>query len=109
MKHLFLAVVLAVAVLGCKPAEPEANAAPAPDANNPAPTAQAPAQAPGTGGGVAPMASGAAGGMTPMSGTDSVQGAGGGSTSMAAKGWAKDKINSTSSSSAGQMPAEDGN
>lgn len=55
------------------------------------------------------MASGAAGGMTPMSGTDSVQGAGGGSTSMAAKGWAKDKVNNTPSSSAGQMPAEDGN
>jgi hypothetical protein len=55
------------------------------------------------------MASGAAGGMTPMSGTDSVQGAGGGSTSMAAKGWAKNKVNNLPSSSAGQEPAEEGN
>ncbi len=105
MKALLLTSLLALLLVGCKPAEPEANAAPTPDANAPAPTAQAPSG----GGGVAPMASGAAGGMTPMSGTDSVQGAGGGSTSMAAKGWAKDKVNSTPSSSAGQMPAEDGN
>ena len=34
--------------------------------------------APASGGGVAPMASGAAGGMTPMSGTDSVEGSGSG-------------------------------
>lgn len=105
MKHLLFACLLGVLLVGCKPAEPESNVAPAPDANTPAPTAQAPAG----GGGVAPMASGAAGGMTPMSGTDSVQGAGGGSTSMAAKGWANDKVNNTPSSSAGQMPAEDGN
>lgn len=104
MKHLLLASLLALALVGCKPAEPEANAAPTPDSNTPAPTAQA-----GGGGGVAPMASGAAGGMTPMSGTDSVQGAGGGSTSMAAKGWAKDKVNNLPSSSAGQIPSEEGN
>ena len=104
MKHLLLASLLALALVGCKPAESEANAAPTPDSNTPAPTAQA-----GGGGGVAPMASGAAGGMTPMSGTDSVQGAGGGSTSMAAKGWAKNKVNNLPSSSAGQAPAEEGN
>ena len=104
MKALLLTSLLALLLVGCKPAEPEANAAPTPDANTPAPTAQA-----SGGTGVAPMASGAAGGMTPMSGTDSVQGAGGGSTSMAAKGWAKDKVNSTPSSSAGQMPVEEGN
>lgn len=101
MKHLFFATLLGVLLVGCKPAEPEANAAP--DASAPAATAQAPAGS----GGVAPMASGAAGGITPMSGTDSVQGAGGGSTSMAAKGWAKDKVNNTPSSSAGQLPADE--
>jgi hypothetical protein len=47
--------------------------------------------------------------MTPMACTDSVQGAGGGSTSMAAKGWAKDKVNNLPSSRAGQAPAEEGN
>ncbi|MEI7576142.1 MAG: hypothetical protein WCK51_04555 [Armatimonadota bacterium] len=103
MKNLLLASLAVFALAGCKPPEPEVNAPPSPDANTPAPTAQA------GGGGVAPMASGAAGGMTPISGTDSVQGAGGGSTSMAAKGWAKDKINNTPSSSAGQMPADEGN
>ena len=103
MKPLLFASIVALTLVGCKPAEPESSVAPAPDANTPAPTAQAPAGS----GGVAPMASGAAGGMTPMSGTDSVQGAGGGSTSMAAKGWAKDKVNNTPSSSAGQLPADE--
>jgi hypothetical protein len=106
MKNLLLISALALMVVGCAPKEPatsEPATTPAADANAPAPTAQA------SGTAVAPMASGAAGGMTPMSGTDSVQGAGGGSTSMAAKGWAKDKINQTSSSSAGQMPTDEGN
>lgn len=106
MKHLLIASLCALILQGCKPAEPEASAAPTPESNSPAPTAQAPT---GGGGGVAPMAGGAAAGMTPMSGTDSVQGAGAGSTSMAAKGWAKDKLNNTPSSSASQMPSEDGN
>ena len=104
MRALFLATVTIICLVGCKPAEPDANAAPAPGTSAPAPSAQA-----GAGAGVAPMASGAAGGMTPMAGTDSVQGAGGGSTSMAAKGWAKDKVNNLPSSSAGQAPAEEGN
>ena len=104
MKALFLTILTAGCLIGCKPTAPEANAAPTPDASTPAPSAQA-----GGGAGVAPMASGAAGGMTPMSGTDSVQGAGGGSTSMAAKGWAKNKVNNLPSSSAGQEPAEEGN
>ena len=104
MKALLLTSLLALFLIGCKPTEPEANAAPTPDTSAPAPSAQA-----GAGAGVAPMASGAAGGMTPMSGTDSVQGAGGGGTSMAAKGWAKDKVNNLPSSSAGQAPAEEGN
>lgn len=94
-------------VVGCQPggdANVDANAAPATPSE---PTASAPAPSTGAGGGVAPMASGAAGGMTPMAGTDSVQGSGGGSTAMAAKEFAKNKINNAQSSTA-QMPAEDG-
>ena len=104
MRALFLATVTIICLGGCKPAESDANSPATPEANAPSPSAQA-----GAGAGVAPMASGAAGGMTPMAGTDSVQGAGGGSTSMAAKGWAKDKVNNLPSSSAGQAPAEEGN
>jgi hypothetical protein len=104
MKAILLTGILALSLVGCKPTESDANSPASPAANAPAPSAQA-----GTGAGVAPMASGAAGGMTPMSGTDSVQGAGGGSTSMAAKGWAKNKVNNLPSSSAGQELAEEGN
>ena len=104
MKAILMTGILALSLVGCKPSEPDANSAPTPEANTPAPSAEA-----SGGTGVAPMESGAAGGMTPMAGTDSVQGAGGGSTSMAAKGWAKDKVNNLPSSSAGQAPAEEGN
>lgn len=100
MKQLLFASAL-LALAGCNSAPAEN----APEANAPTPpTAQAPAP---SAGGVAPMASEAAGGMTPMAGTDSVQGSGGGSTSMAAKGWAKDKINQTQGGSMGQAPSDE--
>jgi hypothetical protein len=104
MRTLLCALILAC-MIGCKPGD-DANAA-----NNAAePTAgAAPLETPagGGGGGVAPIGSGAAAGMTPMAGTESVQGSGGGSTAMAAKELAKSKINNAQSSAA-QMPAEDG-
>ncbi len=104
MKLILATAILALSLLGCTPSEPAASTpAPTPEATSTPPSAQA------GGGGVAPMASGAAGGLTPMSGTESVQGAGGGSSSMAAKGWAKDKVNNLPSSSAGQAPSEEGN
>ena len=52
------------------------------------------------------MASGAAGGMTPMSGTDSVEGAGGGSVGSAAKDFAKRKTANEGSGSLGQAAAD---
>ena len=67
-------LLLPLVLVGCKPKdEPAANA---PDASSASTTA------PGAGG-VAPIGGGAAGGLTPMSGTDSVEGSGGGVNSAA--------------------------
>lgn len=66
-----LAALLLVA--GCAPKNDSTDAGAPPTA-----TPGATAQGGGSGNTVAPMGSGAAGGMTPMSGTDSVEGAGSG-------------------------------
>ena len=68
---------LAAALLafGCAPKADETAAPETPTASNE--------------GGVAPMASGAAGGMTPVSGAESVDGAGGGGVGSAAKEMAR--------------------
>lgn len=66
--------------------------------HNPAPMDKA--SGPG-GGGVAPIGSGGATGMTPVSGSDSVEGAGAGSVGAAAKGMAKKAAASESKSAAG--------
>ncbi|CAN1496159.1 hypothetical protein MCEMSE15_00346 [Fimbriimonadaceae bacterium] len=68
-------LVLASALLvGCEPPKPAEPAVPAeaPGSTAPASTAQ------GSGGGVAPIGSGAMGGMTPMTGTENIQGGGSG-------------------------------
>lgn len=57
-------------------------------------------------GGVAPMATGG-GGMTPMTGTDSVEGAGGGGVAQAAKQKAKDKAVNIGGGSLGQGEKDD--
>ena len=57
-------------------------------------------------GGVAPMAAGG-GGMTPMTGTDSVEGAGGGGVAQAAKQKAKDKAANLGGGSLGQGEKDD--
>lgn len=114
MKLTALLLLLSLLLVGCQPGG-EANAA-----NNSAtssdpsastnPSGQPGAQTTPTGnsGGVAPMASGAAGGMTPMSGTESVQGDGGGSVGMAAKDYAKRKIGSgAGSGSVSQAPTDE--
>lgn len=59
-------------------------------------------------GGPAPMTSGAAGGMTPMSGTENLQGAGGGGVGSAAKSMAKDRAAGPAGGSLSQMPMDDG-
>lgn len=68
------AVVLgSMSLLGCEPPKPAEPAPPAETTGAPQPgsTAQG-------GGGVAPIGSGAAGGMTPMTGTENIQGGGSG-------------------------------
>ena len=77
MKTLPL-LALGLLAFGCAPKTEDATS------NTPAPTPTAANE-----GGVAPMASGAAGGMTPVSGAESVDGAGGGGVGSAAKEMAR--------------------
>jgi len=73
-------LVLASALLvGCEPPKPAEPAVPAEAPGATAPGGTAPAStAQGSGGGVAPIGSGAMGGMTPMTGTENIQGGGSG-------------------------------
>ena len=82
-----LAALLLLVAFGCQPTEPAeaAKAEPAATPTAPAPTAAAP----GGGGGIAPIGSGAAGGMTPVTGAESVRGAGMGGIGQAAKDQAR--------------------
>lgn len=104
MKGASFAIVLGLCLVGCKPPVDETS-------NNTAPpfgiTKSASAPGTGHGGGVAPMASGAAGGMTPMTGTDSIEGAGGGGVAQAAKKMAKDRAAKAGRGSLDQMPKDD--
>lgn len=104
MKATLIAIALMFCLVGCKPPADETS-------NNSAPpvgiTKSASVPAAGQGGGVAPMASGAAGGMTPMSGTDSVEGAGGGGVAQAAKQSAKKNAAKMGNGSLDQMPKDD--
>lgn len=80
---LLSGLALVSALVGCSPSAekpPVAQEPTAPTTANAAPNPNA--------GGVAPMASGAAGGMTPMAGAESVQGGGGFGAGAAAKGMA---------------------
>ncbi|MBS1702283.1 MAG: hypothetical protein JST12_11525 [Armatimonadetes bacterium] len=108
MSKVILLSLFAIALIGCKSGGGDTNT------NNstvttPPPTTNSASTQTGAGGagGVAPMTSGAAGGMTPMSGTDSVQGSGGGSVAMGAKGFAKRKLSEAGTSTVGQMPSDD--
>ncbi len=103
-----LLLLLSLLLVGCQPAGEANSANNAATSSEPSATAN-PTPAPtGNSGGVAPMTSGAAGGMTPMSGTESVQGDGGGSVGMAAKDYAKRKIGSgAGSGSASQAPTDE--
>jgi hypothetical protein len=100
MKASLLVVTAVVCLVGCQPSV---------DANNvksegPTPSSTPPPTA--KSGGVAPMAAGA-GGMTPMSGTDSVGGEGGGGVGQSAKQMAKDKAGNMGSGSLGQGSTDD--
>jgi hypothetical protein len=99
MKALLCTAIAGLVLIGCAPSGDAANNAPTTPDGPPHTTSEA-----AGGSGVAPMASGAAGGMTPMSGTDSVQGSGGGSVGAAAKGMAKEKAGLAGGSSLDQMP-----
>ncbi|AIE87854.1 hypothetical protein [Fimbriimonas ginsengisoli] len=79
-----LSLVAVLAVFGCHKGDPTPSEA----TTSPATVTKAPA-AGGGGGGVAPIGSGVAGGMTPMAGTDSVEGSGMGGIGQAAKDRAK--------------------
>lgn len=108
MKVFASLFIVCLCLVGCSPGG-DANNAPSPDqtnsvSNTPATPTGAPS---GQGGGVAPMASGAAGGMTPMSGTESVGGEGGGGVGQAAKQMAKDKAGNMGSGSLGQGEKDD--
>lgn len=117
MKRILFAglIVSAIFVTGCqKSALPEDGAHdPQPavnNQNNPA-NGQANNQLSGAGGGsgsggIAPMASPSAGGMTPVAGSDSVTGASGGGVQQAAKDQAK-RVGA-GSSSIDQMPKDEG-
>ena len=114
MKATLLIVVLGFCLVGCKPpVEPTSNNTAPPFGLNKSAAGTTGTSAgttgasengihSGTSGGVAPIASGAAGGMTPMTGTDSVEGAGAGSVGQSAKNLAKDKANKMSSGSLDQ-------
>ncbi len=110
MRFASIVVIVAVCIVGCKPADDANNASGNPTNNTPATAAHTPANrgaGSGGSGGVTPMASGAAGGMTPMSGTDSVEGAGGGGVAQAAKQSAKKNAAKMSNGSLDQAGKED--
>lgn len=98
MKRALL-LLLMLAAFGCKkPADPASDGtspAPSPQATNNKPGGNSMTSSVGTpgqssgGGGIAPMTSGAAGGLTPVSGTESVEGSGMGGLGSAAKDQAR--------------------
>ncbi|MEI7984937.1 MAG: hypothetical protein WCI55_04855 [Armatimonadota bacterium] len=100
MKSYLLALIIAPCAVGCQPT---------PDVNGANIEGQATVNTPPQNekaSGVAPMAGGA-GGMTPMSGTDSVGGDGGGGVGQAAKQMAKDKASNMGNGSLGQGEKDD--
>jgi len=97
MRRLLFLALLAIA-FGCK--KPEEATPPATAPNPSAVTAhQAPA---GNGGGIAPIGSGAVGGITPVTGSESVEGAGMGGIGQAAKSQAMKAAASSSAPNLGQ-------
>lgn len=111
MKSVFAIALATLAVFGCKP--PEAAPDPA-DAKPVTPKPGAPGVggvaggtggggAGGAGGGVAPIGSGMAGGMTPMTGTQNLGGGSGGGIADAAKGQARRAAAAAGGGSAAQM------
>ena len=81
------ACIFAALVIGCKPPTPTESAATPP--TSAAQTTTESTAPSGGSGSVAPMAGGAATGMSPMSGTESVEGAGMGGLGQAAKDQAR--------------------
>lgn len=107
MKWSPIILAFALVLTGCNSggsgeSNNDATSSPSAATNTPTPPTAA-----GNGGGVTPMASGVAGGATPMAGTDSVEGAGGGSVAMGAKDYAKRKIAGAGGGSVSQMPDGD--
>lgn len=104
MKSVFAIAILAVALVGCKPPEAATETTDAkPTAPKPGPTPAAAGGAGGAGGGVAPIGSGMAGGMTPMTGTQNLGGGSGGGIADAAKGQARSAAAAAGGGSAAQM------
>ena len=103
MKRLLLLTIIATSLIACNK-ESEAINAPSTAESTQTGTPQTnDSQA-----SPAPIGSGVAGGMTPMTNTDSVVGSGGNGAAMAAKEMAKNKA-AQAGSSVNQMPADEGN
>ena len=105
MKRFALIPLLALAI-GCDDiSKPKTD----PPANQPTEGQPKPqAQAQNNQGGVTPMAPGVgAGPMTPVAGTESVQGSGGGSVSMAAKDMAKKSVANQQNQQNQQVPTDE--
>lgn len=103
MKPLAVLLFVSVLMFGCnKPADQSANQ-PTTPANNAGSSASSSPNDPG----IAPVGSGAAAGMTPVTNPGAVEGAGAGGVGQAAKDMARSKA-ASGSSSLNQMPADDG-
>jgi hypothetical protein len=98
MMKVLLSVFVLVCVLGCQTKAGEESTNQPVSQTSPVEKAE----------GVAPMASGAASGLSPVSGSESVQGAGGGGVGSAAKDMARRKTQGSGDGSSSQMSAEDG-
>ena len=92
-RRLWIAACGLAVLLGCQPAEPTKSGT----ATN-EPAQSTPVTTPSGGGGtsVAPITSGAAGGLTPVTGAESVDGAGGGGIGQVAKDRARSAASSAS-------------
>jgi hypothetical protein len=103
MKWLAFFVLTGIVAIGCSPASKPAEdpaAAPKPTAT------AAPAPPSGNGGGIAPLTSGAVGGITPVTGAENLGDGTGGGIGNAAKDKARSVAGAASSPSTGQGSEE---
>lgn len=102
MRSALFLLILALAFVGCKSEEPGATNGPVTSSSEPVTQEPTPS---GTAPSVAPMATGAAGGATPMANTESVEGSGSG-VNQAAKDQARRAAGMAGGSTAAPAPEE---